>query len=212
MLTTLTLLAAASLTAPPACTGAAESPGARGPDLEALYGRGRTYQAFQDAAVDRRAAWRDHYATAAVPDALRRRVEAVPRRWRLLVVAEDWCGDSANTIPYVARLVDLSPNLELRIVGAEAGGDVMRAHRTPDGRAATPTVLLLDERFEEAGCWVERPAPLQEWFLAHEDRLEQDELYRRKYEWYAEDAGATTLEEFVRMIESAAAGRPICAG
>ncbi len=77
-------------------------------DLETLYAQGKTYVEFRDAATSRVAAWNDHYANAQVPDALRTRVTALPGSWRLLVVAEDWCGDSANTIPYVAKLVNVA--------------------------------------------------------------------------------------------------------
>jgi hypothetical protein len=92
-----------------------------GPEFEALYNRGTTYAEFRDAATRRKQAWREHYANAEVPDALRVRVTSVPGEWRLLVVAEDWCGDSAHTIPYVAKLVDVAGNLDMRIIDATAG-------------------------------------------------------------------------------------------
>jgi hypothetical protein len=128
----------------------------------------------------------------------------------LLVVAEDWCGDSVNTIPWLARLAERTSNLELAMVSRSAGEDVMRAHRTPDGRAATPTVVILDESFGEQGCWIERPEVLQTWFLEREGRVPRDELFARTYEWYASDRGSETLREVVERIEAAASGSPLC--
>ncbi|MCZ6858050.1 MAG: thioredoxin family protein, partial [Gemmatimonadetes bacterium] len=157
-------------------------------------------------------AWNDHYANAQVPDALRTRVTALPGSWRLLVVAEDWCGDSANTIPYVAKLVDAAGNLDMRIINSTVGRAIMESHRTPDGRAATPTVILLTEHFEEAGCFVERPRHLQHWWLSNEDKLSRKDLLDQKYAWYAEDQGQETLEEIVAMIEAASGGDPVCTG
>ncbi len=181
-------------------------------DLETLYAQGKTYIEFRDAATRRVQAWNDHYANAQVPDALRTRMTGLPGSWRLIVVAEDWCGDSANTIPYVAKLVDVAGNLDMRIINSTVGSAIMEAHRTPDGRAATPTVILLTEDFEEAGCFVERPRQLQHWWLSNEDKLSQKDLLDQKYAWYAEDQGHETLEEIVAMIEAAAAGAPICTG
>lgn len=181
-------------------------------DLETLYYQGKTYVEFRDAATQRVQAWNDHYANAQVPDALRTRVTALPGSWRLLVVAEDWCGDSANTIPYVAKLVDAAGNLDMRIINSTVGRAIMESHRTPDGRAATPTVILLTEDFEEAGCFVERPRHLQRWWLANEDKLSRKDLLDQKYAWYAEDRGQETLEEIVAMMEAAAAGDPVCTG
>ncbi len=201
------------LSGPPAvCHDLATLAGDDRSDLETLYAQGKTYVEFRDAATRRVAAWNDHYANAQVPDALRTRVTALPGSWRLLVVAEDWCGDSANTIPYVAKLVDVVGNLDMRIINSTVGSAIMESHRTPDGRAATPTVILLTEDFEEAGCFVERPRHLQNWWLSNEDKLSQKDLLDQKYAWYAEDRGQETLEEIVAMIEAAAAGAPICTG
>ncbi len=193
-----------SLDAPAGPGGAPRS------DLGVLYHQGRTYIEFRDAAERRVEAWNDHYAQARVPDALRTRLAAVPGKWHLLVVAEDWCGDSANTIPYVAKLDDVAGNLAMRIIDSEVGRAIMEAHPTPDGRAATPTVILLTEDFEEAGCFVERPRVLQNWFLENEEKLDEEELFDQKYAWYDEDQGQETLREIVEMIEAAAEGRSIC--
>ena len=181
-------------------------------DLETLYAQGKTYVEFRDAATRRVQAWNDHYANAQVPDALRTRLTGLSGAWRLLVVAEDWCGDSANTIPYVAKLVDVAGNLDMRIINSTEGRAIMESHRTPDDRAATPTVILLTEDFEEAGCFVERPRVLQHWWLSNEDKLGEEERLDQKYAWYAEDQGQETLEDIVAMIEAAAAGNPTCAG
>jgi hypothetical protein len=179
-------------------------------DLEELYHQGQTYIEFRDAAERRVEAWHDHYANAQVPDALLTRLAAVSGTWHLLVVAEDWCGDSANTIPYVAKLDDVADNLTMRIIDSEVGRDIMDAHLTPDGRGATPTVILLTERFEEAGCFVERPRILQDWWLENEEEIEQEDRLERKYAWYDVDKGETTLAQIVEMIEAAADGRSIC--
>ena len=125
-------------------------------------------------------------------------------------MAEDWCGDSANTIPYVAKLDDVADNLTMRIIDSEVGRAIMEAHLTPDGRPATPTVILLTEDFEEAGCFVERPRILQDWWLESAEQLEHEDRLEQKYAWYDEDQGQETLKEIVEMIEAATEGRSIC--
>ena len=179
-------------------------------DYRAFYEGGVTYITFRDAATRRVDAWHDHYAQATVAGALVTKMEAQPGKWHLLVVAEDRCGDSANTIPYLAKLADLADNLDLRIIRSDVGKEIMEAHRTPDGRAATPTIILLNDRFEEAGCFVERPSQLQKWFLDAQEKLETDDLYDQKYAWYDEDAGGETIREIVEMVAAAVAGESIC--
>ncbi len=114
-----------------------------------------------------------------------------------------------STLPYVAKLAEIAPNIELRIVDPERGREVMEAHRTPDGRAATPTFILLDDASTDRGCFVERPSELQTWWLANAS-MDSDERVNRKMEWYDADLGAATLREIVEMIEAAAASAVRC--
>ncbi|MEZ4456224.1 MAG: thioredoxin family protein [Gemmatimonadales bacterium] len=91
------------------------------------------------------------------------RLRQLAGRWRLLVVAEDWCSDSVNTLPYVARLADAGslPRDPDHWPWLGAGRAVMESHPTPDGQATTPTMIVLDEDGREAGCFIERPAALR---------------------------------------------------
>jgi hypothetical protein len=178
--------------------------------LAQLYARGKTFAEFLSAAKARRETWHDNYSRLAVTGDWLQRARAVPGHWRLLVVAEDWCGDSANTIPYLAQLSDSVASLKLRIVNAQDGRWVMESHRTPDGRAATPTVVLLDSVGAEAGCFVERPAALREWLDTNRPRRSERELGRGRDEWRRRDRGQSTVRELVELLESAAGGRPRC--
>lgn len=191
--------------------GAADaSPGG----VQALYAEGLSFAQFLSEADRRVETWRGNWARAAVPSGLLQRGQSIPGSWRLLVVAEDWCGDSANTLPYVARLGEALDNLEVRVVDSSRGRWVMEAHPTPDGRAATPTMVLLSSEGEEAGCLVEQPRPLQEWWLgeAVEAYPDMDERLARKYAWYDEDAGMSTMTQVLEMMEGAAADQPGCRG
>lgn len=171
-------------------------------DHAELWAAGETYEAFREGITARRSLWQRNTEQARVPATLLERARAVPGSWRLLVVAFDRCSDSVNTIPYIAALADSLPGLELRIIPPESGRAIMAAHRTPDGRSATPTVLLLDDDWRPAGAWVERPSELQAWYIANPDNLSHDARYFEKMEWYGEDAGESTITEIVELLEA----------
>lgn len=177
--------------------------------LEEIYARGRTFGDFLDAATARRDQWLSHYEQGRALDELVERARAVPGAWRLLVVAVDACSDSVGTLPYLARLDEAVATLDLRIVDQESGRPIAEARRSPDGRATTPTLVLLDAEGRERGCWVEQPAGLQTWWLAA-DRAKQRELLSKKMAWYTDDAGVSTVREVVEMLEAAASGRTMC--
>lgn len=140
----------------------------------------------------------------------RRAVAAVPGGLRVLAVSEDGCIDSAHAIPYLAALAERVPGLDLRLVDSRSGRALMEARPAPDGRAATPTVVLLDAAGSERGCWVERPAALQSWYLANPEELGRTQLYVAKTDWYEADGGRHVVAEFTRVLEGAAAEAPIC--
>jgi len=179
-------------------------------ELRQIYESGRSYTDFIDAAARRAELWHGNTERAAgIDPALVARARAVGGTWRFLAVAIDACSDSVSTIPYLAQLIALVDGLDLRVVDPTTGRGIMQSHPTRDGRASTPTVLLLDESYEEAGCFIERPPELKTWIL--EEGFSSEEVYPRKMEWYENDAGHHTVEAFVEMLEAAAAGGdPIC--
>jgi len=179
--------------------------------LAMLWQRGLPYRQFLAAARERRAQWLRVDSVATVPDALVTRARNAGR-WKLLVLTVHACTDSINVLPYLARLAELAPNLELRIADTTGGRWVMEAHRTPDHRAATPTVVLLDDAFAERGCWLERPSDLQRWYIGGGRNLPDTTQRREKFAWYERDAGRQTLTEIVTMIEAAGRGGRTCAG
>lgn len=187
------------------------APHARTDSLEAAYASGQTWAAFYDGVNRRRELWIRNWTNARVAPDIGERARAVGS-WRILVITEPGCSDSANSIPYIAKLVDETPGLELRLVNSTVGRAWMEAHRTTDGRAATPTILVLDDAHRIRGCWVEQPVKLQAFWLPVVARGTMSEEVGKKMAWYAEDDGRETLREFVEVLEGAHSGNVICPG
>ena len=139
-----------------------------------------------------------------------RRVAAIAGTWYLLVLSEEWCGDAVNTVPVVAKLAALSPNLELRVLARDENLDLMDAHLTGTSRSI-PVVILLDAEYRERAWWGPRPTALQDAVSGEWQVLEKSSRYREARAWYARDRGRTTLDEVVSMLERASRDRPAVA-
>jgi hypothetical protein len=201
-----TLLAATFLAATPAAR-----PCLPADTLGALHASGLTFDQFLAEAKQRKETWTANYEAGLASDpSLVARADMVSGRWRVLVVAVDSCSDSVHTIPWLAALVKPLERIDLRVVLPDAGKSVMEAHRTHDGRAATPTVLLLDEQGEVHGCIIERPQVLVDWLAAPPDSLKEQSTFQRKMAWYAADSGQAIRAEFVAMLEAAERGERQC--
>jgi hypothetical protein len=174
---------------------------AQAPSPTALFDEGVTFEEFLRTVRPQRDLWEAH---AARPDPARDLVDRLKRvagGLRLLAVSEAGCSDSVQTVPHIARLAALA-GVELRIVPKARATALLERHLTPDGRTATPTIVLL-RNGQDVGAWVERPQMLQEWFLANRD-LSARERLARKTSWYDWDRGATTLAEIVALAERTA--------
>ncbi len=172
------------------------------PDYLGLYREGVSFATFLERVRTRPDEWRKRYNDAAVTPDLVTRLRALPDRRLVLVVAEDWCTDSMNSIPYVARLADGAPErIALRIIDSTRGRPIMDAHLTPDARAATPTIVVLREDGAPVGSWVERPSTAQAWFLEQRKSVTRGTLRTQLRQWYADDGGRTTVAEIAALLE-----------
>ena len=171
-------------------------------DFKKLWNEAFTFDAFVAACkAEHCGLWQGVYNLARIPDWAVAATSTGAKR-KLLVIAEDWCGDASNTVPVIAKLTDQSPGLELRIIMRDANPEVMDQYLT-NGSRSIPIVIALDESFHEIGHGGPRPAELQSWVMANRGVLPKAELYPQVRRWYARDRGETTIREVLK-----AAGLP----
>ncbi len=160
------------------------------------------YERFVAASEQHRGLWEGIYRLVRVPEWAFQAVPPGTRR-RLLVIAEDWCGDASSTIPVVARFADAVPGMELRVLRRDEHPELMDRYLT-SGARAIPIVIVLDEAWREVGHWGPRPAALQAFVMENRPLIPKAELYPLVRRWYARDRGETTLRE---VLAAAGLGR-----
>lgn len=134
--------------------------------------------------------YRDAAVTSEDRDRVAAELPAPAAEMRLVILTEDWCGDSASTLPYIARLAE---DLEIPVrVFRQSRNSRLKQWYTDRGTDHIPVVSLLTpakngdgspEIWEEQFRWVERPEAAQgkvKAWLEENPRL--PELYARKDE------------------------------
>ena len=175
------------------------------PPLSERFAAAQTFDEFLEGTQTLREFWHASAKRASVDQELVERAIATGENWHLLVLNADWCGDSVNTVPYIARLAEAAPNVELRLLDRDENLDLMDAHLT-NGSRSIPRVMILDSEFRDCGVWGPRPDELQRWVRGHGMSLPRTDRYRETRTWYARDRGRTTIGELVAMLESCAPG------
>ncbi|HET6576720.1 MAG TPA: thioredoxin family protein [Gemmatimonadales bacterium] len=170
-------------------------------DFRNLWENALTFDAFLAASTKHKELWEGLYNIARIPGWAADAVPAGARR-KLLVIAEDWCGDASSTVPVLARLAAEVPGLELRIILRDQNPGVMDRYLT-NGSRSIPIVIALDDDFNELGHWGPRPRQLQAWVMENRAAMPKEQLYPQVRQWYARDRGETTLRE---VLEAAGLG------
>jgi hypothetical protein len=167
---------------------------------KARYCEGETFAELMARPIENHELWAAITKHLTIPLEISARVEALGGHWHLLVLSEDWCGDSVNILPIVAKLTESVSNMDMRILPRDQNLDIMDSHLTGKSRSI-PIVILLNKKFEECGWWGPRPGPLQKWVVEKGMLLPKDERYKEIRTFYARDHGLTTMDEIVSMLE-----------
>ncbi len=196
-----------------ALAGAQQTPGTTTATPAQRFEFATDFERFVFSDTTRQQEWlRNYKAAGRAVAAVLPRANAVPGRWHVLVIAESWCNDAVNSVPWLARLAFTSPTIELRMLRKADAPELLQSHLL-DGRAATPLVILYDENFVERGAWIERPAELRKLIVSKEGRVCEDTLKEAVKVWRLDDDGRSVLNEVVLLMERATAvaqtGSPI---
>ena len=106
---------------------------------------------------------------------------SLPETVNVLALAEDWCGDVVANLPILGRLEqEANGKLKVRIHlrDQQPGATIMDEHLNKGQFKSIPTLVFLDQSFNEVGLWVERPDSVTK--LREQKRLA---LYTQHPEW-----------------------------
>ena len=75
---------------------------------------------------------------------------------RVLVITEDWCGASLASVPFVIKLVEGMPGVEMRIFLRDENPDLMDQFLKNGLYRSIPVIVFLDEHMNEVARFIER--------------------------------------------------------
>lgn len=130
---------------------------------------------------------------------LTRQIE--PMTWLILV--EAWCGDVAQNMPVIAKMADLAPGIEIKMILRDENLEIMDQFLTDGGRGVPKLIAVWNHSGEIAGTWGPRPEPAQEMVRAYKKLTEKppySEFVKGVQMWYNKDKNQTIQDEFMALI------------
>ena len=74
---------------------------------------------------------------------------------RVLVITEDWCGTCLAEVPFVAKLIEGNPEIEMRFFPRDANLDLMDQYLKKGLYRSIPVFAFFDERMNEVARFLE---------------------------------------------------------
>jgi hypothetical protein len=132
---------------------------------------------------------------------IRDEIEKIADHQLWMVITENWCGDSAQNLPYIAGIASMNQNIELKIILRDSNPDIMD-HYLTNGTRSIPKLVAFDNEGNELFQWGARPKAAQE--LVSELKTQGfDKKYflEKLHSWYARNKGADIEKEILLLLK-----------
>jgi hypothetical protein len=160
----------------------------------ARFDQGLTYEGYKAQMTRNRDRFEENEKRVDLDEADLEAFRALPRAVKVVVLAEDWCGDVIANLPVLGRLAEESRKLDVRVFLRDQNDDIMQRYLNKGQFKSIPVFVFFDEDFRELGHWIERPASVTE---IRAKRRKQ--IFAAHPEFGSPDAPVDALAEEVRV-------------
>ena len=116
------------------------------------------------------------------------------------VITENWCGDSAQSLPVIAGLANLSEKIDLKIVLRDSNPEFMNLYLT-NGNKSIPKLVVFDKQGSELFQWGPRPKVAQDLFnKLKNEGMQKAEINKELHLWYAKNRGKEVEKEIKKLL------------
>ena len=159
----------------------------------ARFESGMTYEAYKQAMTRNRERLEENERRVVLDPAVVRSFKGLARPLKVVVLAEDWCGDVIANLPVLGRLAAEVGTLDVRIFSRDQNTDLMERWLNQGKYQSIPVFAFFDDGFRELGHWIERPASVTD-LRARKRR----EIFAAHPEFGSPDAPVDQLADDVR--------------
>jgi thioredoxin-like negative regulator of GroEL len=139
--------------------------------------------------------------TAEIPEESMEVFKNISEKQTWLVISEPWCGDAAQTLPFLNKIAQLSENIELKIVLRDENPELMDEFLT-NGSRSIPVVIILDEAFNVLQTWGPRSraaTKLVADYKEHHGKI--DDAFKEMLQvWYNNDKGVSIINDILETL------------
>jgi thiol-disulfide isomerase/thioredoxin len=159
----------------------------------ARWDKGITYDAYKAAMTRNQERFVENEGKVVLDPETVRIFKSLPQGTRILVLAEDWCGDVVANLPILGRIAKEVPGLDVRVFYRDQNPDLIERWLNQGKYQSIPVFVFFDRDFRELGHWIERPGSVTE-----RRAEERKKIFAARPEYGSPDAPIDQLPEDVR--------------
>ena len=130
-------------------------------------------------------------------------LESVKNNQKWYLITEPWCGDAAHLAPFIKKMAEHSPNIELEVIHRDGGNNMIDSYLTNGGKSI-PKLVVRDENDNDLFVW--GPRPVEPQALVQTQKTSDKTTEEKKSElqmWYNKDKGTSIQNELTTLIKEA---------
>lgn len=124
-----------------------------------------------------------------------------PQQW--IIITEPWCGDAAHTVPFIHKLSQLNPLINVSYQLRDTAPFLIEQYLTNGGKAI-PKLIIRDEEGNDVLNWGPRPAACQ---IIYSEltaaKADFETIKTELQKWYNQDKGQGFQHELLDGLNKA---------
>lgn len=126
--------------------------------------------------------------------------KSISEKQTWLVISEPWCGDAAQTLPFLNKIAQITENIELKIVLRDENPELMDEFLT-NGSRSIPMVIILDSDLNVINTFGPRSkaaTKLVADYKKHHGKI--DDAFKEMLQvWYNNDKGVSIVDDLAHI-------------
>lgn len=123
-----------------------------------------------------------------------------PQQW--IIITEPWCGDAAHIVPFLVRMAQLNPLIELDLQLRDAPPFLIESYLTGSSKSI-PKLIVRDSQGKDLWVWGPRPEGAQKLMQTlQEDKADFETIKRDLQHWYNQDRGQSLFTEIKELLDT----------
>jgi len=127
---------------------------------------------------------------------LETKIKSIDNTQNWILITEPWCGDASHSVPFVAKLAELNPKINLNIQLRDSDSEIDKY--LTNGGKSIPILVVRDEQNKDLFHWGPRPTEAQNihlYNLTSDKTVDEKKVELQK--WYNSDKGISLQKELL---------------